>query len=183
MFKVHFLQPNILKNKKSNENEVFKKANKAPAPIVPVAQFEAFKVYEDSDDKINKELLERQRKRKDKDNFSNVYKGTNEDRFVTKKEVKSKLQQDPKLCELLNINQDIPPADSPLTEIDKFTAAPMSIEKSLCDNVIVSDIAKSRTNKDVFFEMEEYRNDIFAYLLEREVNICFCSMIIQLLSK
>lgn len=162
------VQVNILKNQKPAE-EVFKKTNKPPVPVVPVAQFEAFKVYEDNETKINKELRNRQKKTKDKENFSNIYKGTNEDRFVTKKEVKNKLQEDPKLSELLNINNDVQTVDSPLSDLEKFTDSPMSIEKSLTENIIVPEIAKGKTNKDVFFEMEEYRKDIFAYLLEREV--------------
>lgn len=145
-------------------------ANKGPAPVVPVAQFEAFKVYEDSnDEKINKELLERYKKTKDKDGYSNVYKGTTDDRFVTKKEVKHKLQNDPEFSELLNVQKKNVPSIN-ISDLQNFNDSPMSTEKLESENVI-SEIAKSKTNRDAFFEMLEYREEIYNYLREREVRL------------
>lgn len=94
-----------------------------------------------------------------------VYKGTSEDkRFYTKTEVaemeRKKIEEDA----AKGIFHSKPPViDSPQV---------MSIEKSFDDslNFVESVLKPSKSNKDIFFEVEEYRDDIYRYLLEHEVS-------------
>ncbi|XP_022920154.1 G2/mitotic-specific cyclin-A [Onthophagus taurus] len=133
---------------------------KKSVPVVPVAQFEAFNVYEDI---IDEKRTERQRKRKEKDIYCNVYKGTEEDRFVTKKEVKemaARLQQQA----LLNPEEEVRVSVSD-RELERIIASPMNIEKGANKKL---DKTINRTAKDYFFECIEYRGSILEYLCERE---------------
>ncbi|CAH0560451.1 unnamed protein product [Brassicogethes aeneus] len=128
-------------------------------PVVPVAQFEAFKVYEDEErmariDKILKEKCK---------NSKSFYKGTAEDRFLTKTEVaemerirKEKEEEEDSKDRLEDVELDI---------------CPMSIEKNFDDSIELAEdvIIKTGKRKDIFFEMEEYRDDIFKYLREHEL--------------
>lgn len=146
---------------------------KQAIPAVPVAQFQAFKVYEDIE--IEKELRERQKRNRHKDDLSNIYKGTDEDRFVTKKEAKERL----KVQEVAGLSAFEP--RSPLAT-PKDQDSPMSVEKSVMDeHDTCSIIAKSKTCRDTFFEMAEYRNEIFIYLKEQEVIWLFVPFFINLI--
>lgn len=144
------------KPKTSNENAQNKENLKKSAPAIPVAQFEAFNVYEDDSACIQV----RQRKLKEND-ISNIYKCTDQDRFITKKE----------LVEMAKNNQDVQIPRLKGLVLDDKDESPMSIEKSFeIENIIKTDvIVKSKSNKDIFFEMEEYRGIIYRYLREREV--------------
>lgn len=148
------------KPKTSNENAQNKENSKKTAPAIPVAQFEAFNVYED--DTACRQV--RQKKLKDND-ISKIYKGTDQDRFITKKE----------LVEMAMNNQDVHIPRLKSLVLDDKHDSPMSIEKSFeIENIIETDvIAKSKSNKDIFFEMEEYRGIIYRYLREREVRAVF----------
>lgn len=130
--------------------------------MVPVAQFEAFKVYEDEDQFIP---LARMRKPKPND-LSNVYKGTSEDKFVTKKEA----------AEMQRIKQDEMKAIAAKKLKNHLMSLEMNGETDQNENE--SEIAKSKNNKDLFFEMEEYRFEIYQYLREHEVSLLLlCSLI------
>lgn len=145
---------------------------KHPPPVVPVAQFEAFKVYEDSNETIEKELRERLRKRKDKDQYSKLYKGTAEDRFITKKEAKELIAKQKEESIPVELNTSNSSLDTTLAELENDIGSPMSIEKSNKSNVI-AEVAKSKTLKDIFFDLDEYRQDIFWYLCHKEVRVLF----------
>lgn len=158
------LKENTNKPNKLNEETLNKQnAIKPPPPIVPVAQFEAFKVYEDEEPA---ERILRQRKLKE-DDLSQVYKETNQERFYTKREVLEMRKQKEEQT------ANVPKRKQPLVPDDPNS--PMSIEKSEAkkndENKVV---VKVKSNKDYFFEMEDYRADIYKYLREREVSILSC---------
>lgn len=116
--------------------------------VVPVAQFEAFKVYEDEETQQQPQPP-RQPKPVENDPY-NIYKEQIGNRFITKKEL-AEIEGKPKPKQ----------------------PSPMSIEK--CENVapmLEADILiPSRSSKDIFFEVEEYRASIYQYLREHEVSI------------
>lgn len=146
-------------NAKSCEENVHNKQNlkNLVAPVVPVAQFEAFKVYED-------EEQENTRLRKPKNDLSDIYKATNEDRFLTKKEALEMVKN--KERELLKFK---------VTE-----ESPMSIEKSFKTEVNDENkVVTCKSTKDLFFEMAEYRSNIYYYLREREVRIFLRCLILS----
>lgn len=119
-------------------------------PIVPVAQFEAFKVYEDE------EIAERYRK----SNKSNMCK-IEEGRLRIKSDT---TENEPK-------TKQIEGAESP----KRCPAVqPMSTDKNVDDSMQLAEEAilkNSKNLKDRFFEMEEYRERIYIYLREHEVII------------
>lgn len=124
------------------------------------------------DEKIEKELRERQKRNKNKDDFSNVYKGTIDERLVTKKEVQEKMLQQAMIC---NSPTDSRPT---LVATTPEEMEPMSVEKSMMDeHDTCSIIAKSKTCRDAFFEMMEYREEIFLYLKEKEVGLLHCNFL------
>lgn len=154
---------------KMDKNEDCLKENRKNLvnPIVPVAQFQAFKVYEDkSYDERMVHIEEKLRQKlKPSNSIIQVYKGTSEDkRFYTKTEVaemeRKKIEED--------AAKGIFHTKSPV--IDGLLT--MSIKKSIDDssNLVESVLKPSKSNKDIFFEMEEYRDDIYRYLLEHEVS-------------
>ena len=147
-----------VKNAQNNEN----KKNL----VVPVAQFEAFTVYEDDDHQAR--IDERLRLI----SKSNVYKGTAEDRFITKSELAEIARQ--KNIEKLKEVAKLPVLEPKYEDIKEESGVetPMSIEKVNDENnsqLAEQIIMKNAHSKDIFFEMEEYRDDIYAYLREHEV--------------
>ncbi|XP_044256129.1 G2/mitotic-specific cyclin-A [Tribolium madens] len=147
-------KPTVLGNRVENGQNNENKKN----VVVPVAQFEAFTVYED--DEYRARIDERLKLI----SKSNVYKGTAEDRFITKTELaeierKKNLE---KMKEILEI---------PAPLVGRESDIPMSVEKSDVENVELKEkaVTKSTNARDVFFEMEEYRDSIFAYLKEHEL--------------
>lgn len=96
-----------------------------------------------------------------------VYKGTAEDRFHTKSEVaeleRLKKEEDAKRG-VTHPFKDLVRTPEP---------SPMSVEKVFDENseVTAEDviIRGVKSPKDLFFEMEEYRADIYRYLREHEV--------------
>lgn len=121
-------------------------------------------MYEDVAEKVR----ERTRRHKE-DIYSNVYKGTEEDRFMTKKEVKemaARLQQQASL----STAEDRPVSVSSDLDFDRVMNSPMSIEKIITDTMERNE-QNDRTNKDEFFKVPEYRNNILSYLRDREVCI------------
>lgn len=118
--------------------------------VVPVAQFEAFKVYEDEEQQQQKPPP-RLPKPVENDPY-NIYKEQIGNRFITKKEL-AEIEGKPKPKQ----------------------PSPMSIEK--CENVEpkieAGVLTPSRGSKDIFFEMEEFRASIYQYLREHEVRWVF----------
>ncbi|XP_050300043.1 G2/mitotic-specific cyclin-A [Anthonomus grandis grandis] len=108
-------------------------------PIIPVAQFEAFKVYEDEE-----KLARIEEKLRSKSTY-NVYKG-NEERFFSKTEVAD-----------MQRKGIIPKPPSPVP-------SPMSVERS-CYRAVWTD----EEDDHEFFNMEEYGEDIYKYLREHEL--------------
>lgn len=152
--------------------------HKPPPPIVPVAQFEAFKVYEDS--KENDVSVNQSHKSVDNN-------GTAEsDLSLVKKEwfaqeAKAKVERDVnRKLQQQECKTKLPVAGSKkaLESEGKVIArtpdreTPMSIEKPIEDECMKL-LIKSKSNKDLFFENEEYRSDIYLYLREHEVSISF----------
>lgn len=189
IFSTFFVQPlqtincNV-RNETSKENtnkqnklieEALNKQNaiKPPPPVVPVAQFEAFKVYEDEEPA---ERIVRQRKLKE-DDLSQVYKDTNQERFYTKREVlEMRKQKEEQTANVPKRKQALVPEDP---------NSPMSIEKSEAKKKDETEVlSKVKSNKDHFFEMEDYRADIYKYLREREVSrlvwdtFCFSLLVV-----
>lgn len=165
---------NSLKNAENNDAD---KENRKQIvnPIVPVAQFQAFKVYEDRimDDADYQERMaaidEKLKSRMRPTGIIQVYKGTAEDRFYTKAEI----AQLEKLKKAEDAKRGVTHPFKAL--VNSPEPSPMSVEKIFEDNhvtaedVIIRGVKKSP--KDLFFEMEEYRVDIYKYLREHEVNI------------
>lgn len=136
----------------------------------PVAQFEAFKVYED--DPVQQARLaaidEKLKSRMRPTGIIQVYKGTAEDRFYTKTEVaqleKLKKAEDAKRG-VVHPFRDLVRTPEP---------SPMSVEKVFDDenNEVTAEdviIRGVKSPKDLFFHLEEYRGDIYKYLREHEV--------------
>lgn len=126
------------------------------APVVPVAQFEAFKVYEDDEymARIDQKLRLLSK--------SNVYKGTAEDRFITKTELAEREKK-----RIIEKNQEIE-NEAPVQPPTQDQPVPMSITKANDENqIILKNVSRT---KDLFFEVDEYRDDIYAYLREHEVS-------------
>lgn len=127
-------------------------------PVVPVAQFEAFKVYEDTTMEERRAKIDAKLKMKTSSN--QVYTGT-EERFLTKTEA----------AEILKQRKEKEEAERPKVRPEdvELEICPMSIEKNENEVLAEEVILKTGQKKDVFFEMEEYRDDIFKYLREHEV--------------
>ncbi|GLV35441.1 Cyclin A [Carabus blaptoides fortunei] len=122
---------NDLKNK--DENAYTKQPNRKPIPAVPVAQFEAFKVYEDKPEE-----------KKAEDSKSD------EEHVIEKSEVDAVL----------------PAFDKKILKKE----SPMSVDKSLVTCTVTTKPAvKVKQERDIFFEMPEYRQDIHKYLREAEL--------------
>uniref|UniRef100_A0AAR5P4W5 Cyclin N-terminal domain-containing protein n=2 Tax=Dendroctonus ponderosae TaxID=77166 RepID=A0AAR5P4W5_DENPD len=141
---------------KENKWENSKKENNRKNivnPIIPVAQFEAFKVYEDAayESKLEK-FEERVRAR----STSNVYKGTAEDRFVTKREV-AEMER-----------KGLIPKQVPKRELSPIPS-PMSLEKDYDENNYSEELLKKNLLDDNFYNVEEYIVDIYRYLREHEL--------------
>lgn len=147
----------VLDTNAGNKENVAKGDKKV---VVPVAQFEAFKVYED--DEQPRQQYEQQTRpplqmpsklpKSVENNPYKIYKEQiGENRYVTK-------------VELAEIARKV--------AMDKVRAAcsPMSIEQQCEENVKPGEIVASRNSKDIFFEMEEYRASIYQYLREHEVS-------------
>ncbi|XP_030766387.1 cyclin-A2 isoform X2 [Sitophilus oryzae] len=143
--------PNYMQKKENWNSQKENNRKNIVNPIIPVAQFEAFKVYED-EEKLAK--IEERLKAK---STSNVYKGTAEDRFFTKTEV-AELERKGIIPSSKN-----EPVPSPIP-------SPMSIEKAY-ENEFTEEVVFRRTekSKDDFFNMEEYSVDIYRYLREHEL--------------
>lgn len=163
---------NNLKNVENNDTDK-ENRNQIVNPIVPVAQFEAFKVYEDRiiEDPAHLENLaaidEKLKSRMKPNRIIEVYKGTSEDRFYTKSEVAE--------LERLKKEEDAKRGVShPFKDLVRSPEpSPMSVEKVFDENRVVTAedviIRGVKSPKDLFFEMEEYRDDIYRYLREHEV--------------
>ncbi|KAJ8922769.1 hypothetical protein NQ315_007804 [Exocentrus adspersus] len=157
--------------KNFDENEECRKENRKNLvnPIVPVAQFQAFKVYEDKAYEERMREIEEKLKRKIKPSTTlvQVYKGTSEDkRFYTKTEVAELERKQVEEDAAKGVYHTKPPLllDSPsVMFIENSSALDVS------PNIVETVLRPSKSNKDIFFEMEEYRNDIYKYLLEHEL--------------
>lgn len=129
----------------NDENAVAKQVKK-PVPVVPVAQFEAFKVYED--------------KQEEKENANN--KLQNKNKVIEHDEV------DKNILDISKEVTDVP--KNALADIVIPSPMPMSIDKSVTKS-LSNRQSKSRQEREIFFEMPEYRENIHKYLREAEVNI------------
>lgn len=128
------------------------------SPVVPVAQFEAFNVYDD-------EKQTRHRKLKQNDP-SNIYKGTNEDRFITKKELADLTMRMQDMEEFPKMKKN-PSVNDPDNSV--------CLDKSFEDDTNKENEHTSKFNseRDRFFEVEEYRSAIYQYLRQQEVSYFF----------
>ncbi|KAF5302007.1 hypothetical protein FQR65_LT08672 [Abscondita terminalis] len=148
---------------------------KPPPPVVPVAQFEAFKVYEDS-------------KENDVPQLDKV-KGSQNEQLVSKRQwfaqdAKSKehdarniLEETQNNSKIVESNDDLKIELPSLNQNDEkksdtlIIESPMSIEKPqivLETKPII--VRGGRLSRDKFFELEEYRTEIFMYLRELELH-------------
>lgn len=158
-------------NLKNVDNKVDKENCKQIVnPIVPVAQFEAFKVYEDRSSEMvyTEEMRAIDEKHKGKmknKRIGQVYK-EDANKLHNKVEIDEieKFQNEDLKREVSDSFKDLSCLPKP---------SPMSVEKILNDSseVTAEDliIRGIKSGKDIFFDMEEYRADIYAYLREHEV--------------
>ncbi|CAG9819761.1 unnamed protein product [Phaedon cochleariae] len=163
---------NNLENSSVNdENDECLKENRKNLvnPIVPCAQFEAFKVYEDQAYEERMARIEEKLKSRIKHTgLIQVYKGTAEDRFYTKTEVaelERKKRAEDEAKGIFHPRKEL--ADVLPVPI------PMSIEKFYGENISKAEdvlLRGNKSTKDIFFEMEEYRSDIYKYLREHELH-------------
>lgn len=149
------LEENV-NNKENAKNKQALKENDKKL-VVPVAQFKAFKVYEDEEKQQQLQQPSVHQPPKLPKNVENdpysIYKDQIGNRFITKTEL-AEIEGKPKPKE----------------------PSPMSIEK--CENVEpklqTEIITAGRSSRDIFFEMEEYRASIYQYLREHEVSFQGC---------
>lgn len=147
-------------------------SQKPPPPVVPVAQFEAFKVYEDSKENevpdIEKiaqiELLNSK-----KEWFAQEPKPKD---HVIKSKLLDESQNSVKINEA---NEDLKTAvssiDQNAQERSLVLGSPMSIEKPLTGLETKPVLVRGgRLSRDKFFELEEYRTEIFMYLRDLELH-------------
>lgn len=106
-----------------------------------------FKVYEDEE---QRQQPPRGPKVVQNDPY-NIYKEQIGNRFITKKELAEIEAKKPK-----------PKKESPMS-VEKCEAEQKNVESEI--------VARGGSSKDIFFEMEEYRDMIYQYLREHEV--CF----------
>lgn len=121
-----------------------------------MAQFEAFKVYEDE------ETAER---KCNKSNVCKIEEATECTKTVAA-EIGKKTEKHVK---------DNACMESPKREI-LSPAKPMSVDKNLDDSIQLAEDAilkNSKNMKDRFFEVEEYREKIYIYLREHEVRLLY----------
>lgn len=128
---------------KKGENAFAKQPSRKPIPAVPVAQFEAFNVYEDK---------------------------VEEKKNVAKKSVQN---DDQKCLPAKEKQPEKETNESPMSisqgSCGKDNGSPMSLEKSL---VLCNSLNKSlrvRPEREIFFDIPEYRHDIHKYLREAEL--------------
>ncbi|KAB0798874.1 hypothetical protein PPYR_06754 [Photinus pyralis] len=146
---------------------------KLPPPVVPVAQFEAFKVYEDSkeNDLPNSEIGK---------SVTTAKAAQHESQHSKEWFVQDKAKQEPiikpkplgeskKNAELNKANEEnVEPKEVKCN--DAIVELPMSVEKSVVDeNLKLLPIRGGRLSRDKFFEIEEYRSEIYMYLRELEL--------------
>lgn len=157
---------NIFKEKNVSENDQCLKENRKNIvnPIVPCNQFKAFKVYEDESYGERMARIEEKLRSKAKNNdLIQVYKGTEEDRFYTKSEVaelerKKILEDEAKGIFRPPVKVESPPR---IIVIDHLVE-----HRQLQEDTYITG---GKRLKDIFFEMEEYRSDIYIYLREHEL--------------
>ncbi|CAH1963548.1 unnamed protein product [Acanthoscelides obtectus] len=156
------------KIKSKNENGcAVKKENQKNLdnPIVPVAQFEAFKVYEDdSFDERMARIDEKLKQMAKKNGIIDAYKGTAEDRFLSKTEAAAIIKKKREEQDAARKNLEL---------LRSQGSSPMSVGKPNDENMAEMDDDSlfwgRKTVKDVFFDMEEYREMIYKYLREHEL--------------
>lgn len=133
---------------RNQENENYhpnKCIGKQQIPIVPVAQFEAFSVYEEKAEIKDKKLTQLEKKP-----------------TVTVPEAF-------KVFEEKGILKDIPQDDKHDMSCVSTEDSPMSIDKSLISNIENKPIEKRISiHRDLTYDTNEYRDDIYKYMRECE---------------
>nr|CAH7722226.1 unnamed protein product [Callosobruchus chinensis] len=149
--------------KGTDENNCPKEKNENPEnPVVPVAQFQAFKVYEDDGYEEKMAIIEAKLRKMNnkKKGYIDVYQG-NEERFYTKKEA-------------AEIRKRIMAERAAAEEAAKLllpVRSPMSDQNRTDENEEETDDSifwERKSVKDAFFDVEEYRETIYKYLREHE---------------
>lgn len=156
---------NILKDQKAkSENDNFKNIVN---PIVPCNQFKAFKVYEDENYTERLARIDEKLKNKAKHSNLQVYKGTTEDsKYYTKNEI-AELERKSEEESSNSILENTSKIESAKNIILDNQILDISIEeKNGKDAILVGE----KRLKTLFFELEEYRSDIYLYLREHEVS-------------
>lgn len=150
-----FLQQNNSKVLGENARNIKETANSKPVAkqndkkvVVPVEQFEAFKVYEDEEQLQWKQKPPRLPKPAKNDPYI-VYKEQIGNRLITKKE-------------LAEMERKLKPKEPSPMSVEKCENWPEKVENEI--------VLASRSSKDIFFEVEEYRSTIYQYLREHEVS-------------
>ncbi|CAH1105304.1 unnamed protein product [Psylliodes chrysocephalus] len=155
---------NILKDQKAkSENDNFKNIVN---PIVPCNQFKAFKVYEDENYTERLARIDEKLKNKAKHSNLQVYKGTTEDsKYYTKNEI-AELERKSEEESSNSILENTSKIESAKNIILDNQILDISIEeKNGKDAILVGE----KRLKTLFFELEEYRSDIYLYLREHEL--------------
>ena len=148
----------------------------APLPVfVPVAQFQAFKVHEDQNDQqankenINKNVPFNDKKKDLLEQKKPTTKQSVKEQEVAKKDAATK--EGPAVpAEKENERRDdsVPVHNSEVVPIIVYSS-PMCVD--LTTSKPVADQKPCYDNRDSFFEIGEYREDILNYLREHEVRV------------
>ncbi|CAG9856006.1 unnamed protein product [Phyllotreta striolata] len=152
-------------NVKSKSSNILKDQNQKPLglsqkdslknivnPVVPCNQFKSFSVYEDDNVPPTKP---------DNKSSKSIYNGTNNDRFYTKSELAQ--------LGLRNNEVTVKNEYNPFpTACVKPTIADQSLSDYKTDDKIEVD-EDTKTSKVPFYFEEEYQQDIWAYLKQREL--------------
>ncbi|KAK5643944.1 hypothetical protein RI129_007789 [Pyrocoelia pectoralis] len=150
---------------------------KPPPPVVPVAQFEAFKVYEDS--KENDAPNQENSKPVAPSKAAHQHESQHSKEWFAQEKPKPEQKIKPKPLGDSKKNAEINKEKEDAKSVDatkeekgdaEIAGLPMSIEKAGGEeNLKLLLVRGGRLSRDKFFEMEEYRSEIYMYLRELEL--------------
>ncbi|KAF5296260.1 hypothetical protein FQA39_LY12597 [Lamprigera yunnana] len=158
----------------SNANKV--DTQRPPPPIVPVAQFEAFKVYEDLKENHVQNVEKKNRPDAEQDEASSSKREwyAQESKPNLDRDVKPSQPVDKEVA--ANISNSDENNENLAPEVNKKNessdlSSPMSIEKSVMRLDLKPILIRGgKLSRDKFFEIEEYRTEIYLYLRELELH-------------
>ncbi|KAJ0179477.1 hypothetical protein K1T71_005189 [Dendrolimus kikuchii] len=170
--------PGLTGSYKQDENRVVRQIKNEKNIVPPVAQFQAFSVYEDkpkeAEVKKRESTFKFVSKETRKDNNFFISAAENTRALCAQAEKQALVEKKP---ERLN---EAPPARQPLQEKKDVIESPMSVVDTSILSMSISknesqiiddddDTTTAQTDREMFFHVVEYRQDIYEYMREIEV--------------